>query len=245
MRLLFSLLTLLVSCNSFASDCVVLLHGLARSAAAMETMQQALDRAGYFTVNVDYPSRKHPVEALSTKAIPPALAKCQANNSQQIHFVTHSMGGILLRYYLQDHPIVNLGRVVMLGPPNQGSEVVDNLKDIPGFEAFNGPAGMQLGTAETDVPKQLPNVDFELGIIAGTRSINLMLSTLLPNPDDGKVSVANTEVTGMCAQVTIAVSHPYLMQRQAGIKQTLYFLQNGRFFGDEAKQFACPAQANE
>jgi len=223
-------------------ECVILLHGLARSATAMETMQQALDNAGYYTVNVDYPSRNYSVEMLSAIAIPPALAQCEANNSERIHFVTHSMGGILLRDYLKDHRIAALGRVVMLGPPNQGSQVVDNLKDIPGFEAFNGPAGMQLGTRKADIPRQLPEVDFELGVIAGSSSINLMLSTMLPNPDDGKVSVANTFVNGMCAHLTIAVSHPYLMKRQAGIKQTLYFLQNGRFFGEEAKQFDCPAQ---
>ncbi|GGW59140.1 esterase/lipase family protein [Alishewanella tabrizica] len=243
MRIILQVVLLLISFSSFGSDCVVLLHGLARSAAAMETMQQALDNAGYYTVNVDYPSRNYPVETLSAMAIPPALAKCEANNSERIHFVTHSMGGILLRDYLKDHRIAVLGRVVMLGPPNQGSEVVDTLKDIPGFEAFNGPAGMQLGTSKTDIPRQLPEVDFELGVIAGTRSINLMLSTMLPNPDDGKVSVANTYVNGMCAHVSIAVSHPYLMKRQAGIKQTLYFLQNGRFFGEEAKQFDCPAQS--
>ena len=224
-------------------ECVILLHGLARSATAMETMQQALDNAGYYTVNVDYPSRNYSVEMLSAMAVPTALAQGEANNSERIHFVTHSMGGILLRDYLKEHRIAALGRVVMLGPPNQGSQVVDNLKDIPGFEAFNGPAGMQLGTRKADIPRQLPEVDFELGVIAGTRSINLMLSTMLPNPDDGKVSVANTFVNGMCAHVSITVSHPYLMKRQAGIKQTFYFLQNGRFFGEEAKQFDCPAQS--
>ncbi|MDX1536287.1 esterase/lipase family protein [Arsukibacterium sp.] len=245
MRLTLAAFVLLISFNSMAKDCVVLLHGLARSASAMETMQQALDAAGYHTVNVDYPSRKHAIEALVTMAIPPALAQCREQQSKQsdvIHFVTHSMGGILLRQYLQGNVIANLGRVVMMGPPNQGSQVVDNIKDIPGFKAFNGPAGMQLGTGEQDVPKQLGPVNFELGIIAGTSSINLILSNFLPNPDDGKVSVENTKVQGMCALVTVNVSHPFLMKRQKVIKQVLHFLAAGKFSGDNAQQFDCPAQ---
>lgn len=234
-----------MSFNSVAKDCVVLLHGLARSAGAMETMQQALTDAGYHTVNVDYPSRKHAIEALAPMVIPPALAQCREKQTDVIHFVTHSMGGILLRQYLQDNVIADLGRVVMMGPPNQGSQVVDNLKDVPGFKAFNGPAGMQLGTSEQDVPKQLGPVSFELGVIAGTSSINLILSTMLPNPDDGKVSVKNTKVQGMCALVTVEVSHPFLMKRQKVIKQVLQFLEAGKFSGDNARQFDCPAQESK
>lgn len=242
MRIMMLAVLLLLSFNSVAKDCVVLLHGLARTANAMDTMQQALDDAGYYTVNVDYPSREHALEVLAPMVIAPALAQCRTEQIDAIYFVTHSMGGILLRQYLQDHVIADLGRVVMMGPPNQGSQVVDNLKDVPGFEAFNGPAGMQLGTREHDIPKQLGPVSFELGIIAGTSSINLILSNFLPNPDDGKVSVENTKVQGMCALVTVEVSHPFLMKRQLVIDQVLHFLRSGRFFGDNAQQFSCPAQ---
>jgi len=242
MRVILSAFLLLMSFNTVAKDCVVLLHGLARSAGAMETMQQALDAAGYHSVNVDYPSREYSVEALAPMAITPALAQCRAEQSHTIHFVTHSMGGILLRQYTRDNVIADLGRVVMMGPPNQGSQVVDNLKDVPGFEAFNGPAGMQLGTAAHDIPKQLGPISFELGVIAGTSSINLILSTFLPNPDDGKVSVENTKVEGMCALVTVDVSHPFLMKRQKVIDQVLHFLSSGSFLGDNAQQFACLAQ---
>lgn len=242
MRITLLAVLLLLSFNGMAKDCVVLLHGLARSASAMDTMQQALNDAGYHIVNVDYPSREHAIEVLAPMVIPPALAQCRAEQSRTIHFVTHSMGGILLREYLQHNVITDLGRVVMMGPPNQGSQVVDNLKNVPGFEALNGPAGMQLGTGEHDIAKQLGPVSFELGVIAGTSSINLILSTFLPNPDDGKVSVENTKVQGMCALVTVEVSHPFLMKRQQVIDQVLHFLRSGSFFGDNAQQFACPAQ---
>ena len=100
----------------------------------------------------------------------------------------------------------------------------------------------ELGTGAEDIPKQLGPVSFELGVIAGTSSINLILSNFLPNPDDGKVSVENTKVQGMCGLVTVDVSHPFLMKRQQVINQVLHFLRSGSFFGDNAQQFACPAQ---
>ena len=91
-------------------------------------------------------------------------------------FVTHSMGGILVRQYLRQHSVPHLHRVVMLGPPNKGSEVVDVLGNTPGFHFINGDAGLQLGTGQGSVPNTLGPVDFDLGIIAGTRSINWILS---------------------------------------------------------------------
>jgi hypothetical protein len=117
----------------------------------------------------------------------------------------------------------------MLGPPNQGSEVVDNLKDTPGFELLNGPAGMQLGTGPDDIPQSLGPVSFELGVIAGTQSINLILSTFLPNPDDGKVSVEATKVEGMKDFIALPATHPFLMENDMVIDQTVHFLKNGKF----------------
>lgn len=218
-----------------ADECVVLLHGLARSASAMEKMEQSLTAAGYVVVNVDYPSREYNIETLAPLAIPPAVESCIKKNAAPIHFVTHSMGGILLRHYLSTQTIAQLGRVVMMGPPNQGSQVVDNLKSVPGFSAFNGPAGMQLGTSENDLPRQLGAVDFTLGVIAGTRSINWILSSFLPNPDDGKVALENTKVEGMCGFISLPVSHPFLMKNKTVITQTIEFLQHGKFSGEKAQ----------
>lgn len=117
----------------------------------------------------------------------------------------------------------------MLGPPNQGSQVVDTLRNFPGYQWINGPAGMQLGTDPESVPLLLGRADFELGIIAGTKSINLILSTLLPSPDDGKVSVENTKLEGMRDHIAIPVSHPFLMKDAPAIQQTIYFLRHGNF----------------
>lgn len=209
------------------SRCVVLLHGLARSAASMEPVHDELRAIGYRVVNQGYPSRSDTVQVLAEAAIPEALAGCA--EAHVVHFVTHSMGGILLRAYLAEHELPRLGRVVMLGPPNQGSEVVDRLGRVPGFAWLNGPAGKQLGTAATDLPRSLGPVDFELGVIAGTRSLNPLLSQLLPNPDDGKVSVPATKLAGMTDFIALPVSHPLMMNNSEVLGQILAFLANGRF----------------
>ncbi|MBD3647913.1 MAG: alpha/beta fold hydrolase [Pseudomonadales bacterium] len=236
--LLFFLLLLHVSdVVGETRECVILLHGLARTADSMVDLKEALTRAGYFVVNVDYPSRHKPVEELADIAVPEGLSQCEENHALPISFVTHSLGGILVRYYYKHHDHDHLKRVVMLGPPNQGSEVVDNLKDMPGFELLNGPAGRQLGTSEEDIPRQLGPVDFELGVIAGTRSINLILSSFLPNPDDGKVSVAATRVRGMCGFVALPATHPFMMGNDRVIQQVIHFLDQGKFEGEEARNY--------
>jgi hypothetical protein len=217
-------------CNSaIASECVVLLHGLARTAQSMKVLQARLETEGYRVSNIDYPSRDHAIEELATLVVGQGIEQCSANPVSKINFVTHSLGGILVRVYLKANQRDDIGRVVMLGPPNQGSEVVDNLRDTPGFELLNGPAGMELGTSLADVPKSLGPVDFEVGIIAGTKTINLILSTYLPNPNDGKVSVESTKVDGMADFITLPTTHPFMMKNKAVIDQTVYFLKNGKF----------------
>jgi len=210
-----------------SQDFVILLHGLARNARSMNVMVSALERVGFGTVNYDYPSTKYPIELLANDVISDAISRCP--NGAKIHFVTHSMGGILVRQYLSENKIQNMGRVVMLAPPNKGSQVVDRLSGAPGYGLFNGPAGQQLGTGSGSIPNSLQGVDFELGIIAGTRSINLLLSTMLPKPDDGKVSVENTKLKGMADHITMPVSHPFIMRNKKVIAQTIHFLTDGEF----------------
>jgi pimeloyl-ACP methyl ester carboxylesterase len=226
---------LLLCCFSMttAADCVVLLHGLARTSSSMEPLSVALTEAGYTVINVDYPSREKSIEELAPLAIGSGLVGCGSDT--RIHFVTHSLGGILVRYYLANNELENLGRVVMIAPPNQGSEVVDNLGDIPGFYEFNGPAGAQLGTDENSVPLRLGPVNFEVGIIAGTETVNIILSQYLPNPDDGKVSVASTRVEGMQDFIEVPYSHPFIMRAPLVLKQTQEFLTRGKFIHSNAE----------
>ena len=210
-----------------AADCVVFLHGLARTSASMEKAASVFEKSGYTVVNVGYPSRKLPIEELAPMAIEAGLDKCPAESV--VHFVTHSLGGILVRYYLEHEEISNLGRVLMLAPPNQGSAGVDSLRHFPGFKLINGPAGLQLGTREDSVPLMLGPVDYEVGVIAGTRTFNPILSQYLQNPDDGKVSVESTKVQGMTDFVVIPVSHPFIMKSSAVIEQAFSFIKTGRF----------------
>ncbi len=221
------------SCNAYGKECVVLLHGLVRTSASMEKLERRLEKENYYVINVSYPSREHTIEELANIAVGSGIKSCLEKETSKINFVTHSLGGILVRQFLKLNKRKDIGRVVMLGPPNQGSEVVDNLKDTPGFELINGPAGMQLGTKVTDIPKALGPVEFELGVIAGTQSINIILSTFLPNPDDGKVSVESTKVEGMKDFVALPTTHPFMMKNEIVIEQVVHFLKNGKFFESE------------
>lgn len=211
-----------------SSDCVVLMHGLNRSYRAMSKMARGLQEAGFSTANVDYPSQAGSVEELAPLAVNEGLEKCRQTDAENIHFVTHSIAGVLLRYAHSQAPIHDLGRVVMLAPPNQGSEIVDRTKNWPGAELFSGKAGLQMGTDEDSIPAQLGPVDFELGVVAGTRTISIF-SAMLPDPDDGKVSVERTKVEGMDDFLVVKNSHHYIMTSDKVIENTKQFLRTGRF----------------
>lgn len=216
---------------------VVLLHGLCRTDSSMKKMAKQLESAGFIVENVGYPSRTESIEKLSDDAIGSALESPSLKDCQKIHFVTHSMGGILVRSYFARHTLDQLGRVVMLGPPNQGSEVVDSLKSWYIFRKLNGPAGSEMGTKADSTPNSLGPVNFECGVIAGDRSVNWINSlAMIDGKDDGKVSIERTKVAGMKEHIVIHTTHTFMMRNKKVIACTIRFLKEGTFFEANASE---------
>jgi triacylglycerol lipase len=231
----------MVSAIASGKEGVVLLHGLARTSHSMERMEAAFIKAGYVVLNVDYPSRKGSIAALSAGVVGAAVADPRLSSCTRIHFVAHSLGCILVRSYFAGKTDARLGRVVMLGPPNQGSEVVDRLGGWWAFRRVNGPAGAELGTRAGSVPLALGPVMFDLGVIAGDRSINWINSSMIAGPDDGKVSVERTKVVGMKEHLIVHVSHPFLMRDSSVVAASVRFVQSGSFRAEPIEM--APAQS--
>lgn len=216
---------------SVEGQCVVLLHGLGRTYRSLGRIESALRDAGFATANIDYPSQSQTIEASARYAVPQGLGECRAAGAGTIHFVTHSMGGLLLRYYLSTHEVPELGRVVMLAPPNQGSEVADALAGTAIYDRINGPAGGQLVTGPGGMPARLGPVDFALGIITGNEqtAIDSVMATRIPGENDGKVAVERAKVAGMHDFLVLPVNHTFMVLNDVVIGQTLHFLRHGEF----------------
>ena len=195
----------------------------------MKKLANYIQDKGYSVANVDYPSRHKSIKELAFIAVSEGLSKCRKRKAGTIHFVTHSLGGILVRQYLAEHTIPELGRIVMLSPPNQGSRVVDKFSGYPGYRFLNGPAGFQLGTDENSIPRRLGPAKFEVGIITGDRSINLILSTAFDEPNDGKVAVEEARLEGMKDFLVVPHCHPCIMNSAGVLDQIVKFLQVGSF----------------
>lgn len=211
---------------------VVVLHGLVRSSSSMNKISQALNQSGYTVCNIQYPSRKYSIGKLAQNVVAPEIKKCIGNSEQPLNFVTHSMGGIIVRQ-LAESTDIKIKRVVMLSPPNKGSELVDKLKIIPGFNLINGQAGLSLGTESNSVPNTLGAVSFSTGVIIGNKSFNPLYSYLIPGEDDGKISVTSSKVSGMKDFLVVPHSHSFIMNSDTVIQYTINFLATGKFNSDQ------------
>ena len=223
------------------AETVILVHGLGRTSASMIVLETRLAGAGYRVVNFGYPSRSEPLEAL-TDSLAAAVGECCSDEGATVHFVTHSMGGVLVRSYLAGREESFDGRVVMLSPPSQGSEIVDAYADSPLLRSMLGPSGLRLGTDSTGIASELGPVDFSLGIITGDRSINPIGSWLIPGPDDGKVSVARARLDGAADFMVVHATHTFIMNRRDVAEQVAHFLEHGRFLREEGEDAARAAE---
>jgi pimeloyl-ACP methyl ester carboxylesterase len=211
------------------SECVVLLHGWGQATNAMDKLDKTLGRAGFKVVNSKYSTRRNPIEVLAKDTIEANVIKCRQAATKTIHFVTHSMGGILLRYYLEQEEIDDLGKVVMLGPPNKGADLVDYLDFIPGFKFLSGPTGAKLGTDKDSIPNLLGPVNFNLGVIAGNTNINPLKYLFNRGLSDSVVSVENTRIEGMNAHIVLPVTHQLMMRNDEVIDHAIHYLKTGSF----------------
>ena len=236
---LLAAVLLMASPGAWADEpetCVILLHGLGRTPLSMVPLQIALELAGYRTVNQGYPSRAGSIETLAAAHVAEALTKCASPPDAPVHFVAHSLGGILVRQYLQDRDLPPGSRMVMLGPPNQGSELVDRFGADAWFRVL-GPAARQLGTEAGSLPSQLDPVDLEIGVIAGTRAgldsiflqSGFLQSGRLSTPNDGRVSLTGARLEEMRDFLEVDQSHTLLLIEKQVVRQVLTFLATGRF----------------
>jgi triacylglycerol lipase len=221
------------------SDSVVLLHGLGRSAAAMGPLAKQLRAAGFAIHNLDYPSTDHTPDEL-VAWLDEALTRCCQQTPGALHFVTHSLGGILVRAQLEAKRPAQLGRVVLIAPPNHGSEIVDGLVGNALFEAALGPTGSDLGTGPDSFPNRIGPPDYEVGVIAGSQSINPVGAVLLPDENDGTVSVESTRLEGATDFILVEANHTFIMQEEEVAEQVIHFLREGRF--DHGPKQAAPAE---
>ena len=191
-------------------------------------MAAYLKNQGYETFNIDYPSRKSPISVAVEKYLKPVMVKIR-DQYHRIDFVTHSMGGILLRHYIEKNKRPLTGRAVMLAPPNQGSEVADFLSRYKIIRRIMGPALGELRTCPQSFVNRLADPDFNLGVITGNRSVNPINSWIIPGPDDGKVSVKRAGVKNMIDFQVVPCTHAFIMKNPEVMKKTLLFLKSGSF----------------
>jgi hypothetical protein len=197
----------------------------------MLRIESSLTAAGYDVVNLDYASTQKSIEEIAAEDVATAVNWCVVRGYERIHFVTHSLGGIIVRCYLQGYALPTGSRVVMLAPPNQGSELVNiATAHFHNFYSKAGPAGRELAVTPDSLHQRLSPVEEEIGVIAGTLSINPAFSPLMPGKDDGNVSVPRTRLAEMSDFLEVADNHFSILYDPQVHRQILYFLRLIRHF---------------
>jgi pimeloyl-ACP methyl ester carboxylesterase len=197
----------------------------------MKLLEWRLRREGYRVINVSYASTRRTIQELANVWLAGLLERRLPDRAVKVHFVTHSLGGIIVRQYLHDHPAEarRVGRVVMLAPPNHGSELADLLQRNFLFKLWCGPVRRQLGTDAASVPRQLGPASCEVGVIAGDRCLNPLAALFLPRPNDGRVSVRSARLEGMADFLVTHHTHTCIMWNNDVADAVARFLETGHF----------------
>jgi len=209
------------------SDYVIILHGIARSSNHMKSLAKILEKSGFSVINLDYPSTSYNLEDL-TDIVHQKISTYVASD-KKIHFVGYSMGGLFVLALIKKYQYKNLGKVVQLAPPNHGSEIADLLKNFWLYKKIYGPAGQQLITDQSAIKHLFGQVNYNLGIIAGDTAIDPICWGIIPNKNDGRVSIESTKLKGMKDHIVVSASHTFFPSNKEVQKQTLHFLKNGNF----------------
>lgn len=214
-------------------ETVVLLHGIGQIPQALLLLQRRLKKEGYKVINIPYPSLTKSIEQISGALSEGQLDQGFWVSHSKVHFVTHSMGGLVAACYLELNkswiPREKIGRVVMVAPPHGGSEVADFLCDLPLYKWVFGPAGQQLTTQHQS--KVQSDIFYELGIIAGRLEWPFTLSSyLIPTASDGRVSVESTKLPDMADHVSVKGSHTLMVNKKEVHDLIVSFLKEGHFF---------------
>lgn len=208
---------------------VILLHGLGESPLIMKALELALKKAGYDVSNVAYPSTRYTIETLLDSHVLPLLDAYP--EARKVHFVTHSLGGVLLHAALQKKKPANLGRVVMTAPGLHGSEAIEVYRHNWFYRTLFGPASVESGTGRDAFARKLAQqADYELGVIAGCVPLDLLSMLFVPWPQDGKLSVKTTRIRNMADHIVLPTSHDFTSNDPLAIWQVLHFLKHGHFF---------------
>jgi len=212
-------------------EIVVLLHGLGRSEAAMWFLAARLEAAGFQVVRIGYDSLRDPPERI-VATVSLMIEACCKDSPEPVHFVGHSLGGLIIRAYLAENEVSTPGRVVLIATPNAGTPLVDAYQDSWLIDLV-GPTAKRLGTGPESFPNSLPAPDYPVGVIGGVRDAAFF--DLIPGADDGLVPLESTKVAGMVDFIAVESNH-YLMRYSSEVaRQTIAFLRTGEFLrsGDD------------
>ncbi len=221
---------------------VIFMHGALKSASSMDKLEAAFSSADYHTFNWDFNSRDFTVIQNAAKL--DSILRHKDYLEHTLHFVTHSMGGIVIRYYLENYNPPNVGRFVMIAPPNQGSQIATELRGFPPFRWLYRKNVDYLVTGSDAFAPNAGIPDCEFGIIAGGTGGKYGFTWYLPGDDDSILSVEQTKLQGAADFILLHHIHATIMMEDDTIKQSLYFIQHGEFLHQQKEKLRTLKRAN-